>query len=35
MGWSYDINEAFADLCDSENPQFDKEKFLQACEPRE
>ncbi len=32
MGWSYDINEAFADLCESENAQFDRQKFLKACE---
>ena len=35
MGWTYDINEAFADLCESENPQFDREKFLSACEDKE
>ncbi len=31
MGWSYDIAEAFADLCEAENPQFNREKFLTAC----
>lgn len=30
-GWSYDIDEAFADLCNSENTQFNRAKFLQAC----
>ena len=31
MGWTYDINEAFADLLGSENTQFNRVKFLEAC----
>ena len=34
MGWAYDINEAFADLCESESTQFDRQKFLEDCEPK-
>lgn len=31
-GWGYNIDEAFADLCNAENTQFNREKFLKACE---
>jgi hypothetical protein len=31
MGWAYNIDEAFADLCYSENTQFNYERFYEAC----
>lgn len=31
MGWSFNIDTAFADYLESTNPQFSRERFLQAC----
>lgn len=29
-GWSYNIYEAIADLCESESPSFDRDRFYKA-----
>ena len=29
-----DIAQAIADMCCDENPRFDRERFLAACEPK-
>lgn len=31
MGWDYNLAEAFADICESESPSFDRDKFMLAC----
>lgn len=31
MGWGYDIIEAFSTFCSKYNKNFNKSKFLEAC----